>query len=118
MKRKFLTILLVLVGICGVASSGIAAEKGSAGVPAVSQSQVQELQGRMLGDEVIMALIQGMQNDPEIQALLSDPKVLQALQAGDTAALLKDPRFMKLLDNTQVKEIGTRLGAQGSGAEQ
>src|SRR6266542_1264444 len=98
--KRMIAVFTVFIGLWGFASSGIAAEKESAGAPSVSQSQVQELQGRMLGDEGIMALIQGMQNDPEIQALLSDPKVLQALQAGDTAALLKDPRFMKLLDNT------------------
>ena len=55
-----------------------------------------------------MSLVQALQDDPEMQALLSDPKFMAAAQAGDIGALLSDPRFMKLLDNPQIKEIGKR----------
>jgi len=80
-----------------------------------SPGEVRELQEKMTNDGGIMALIASLQNDPEMQALLSDPKVLKAVQAGDLGALLNDPRIMKLLDNPQVKEIGKRLDKDAEG---
>jgi hypothetical protein len=57
-----------------------------------------------------MALILSLQDDPEMQALLNDPALLEAVQAGDLSALTANPRFMKLLDNAKVKEIQKRVG--------
>ncbi len=95
-----LTALLLLCVTAATAADGQA--------PVVTP-QVQELQREMLGDPGIMALIMALQDDPEMQALLSDPKVVAAVQAGDIGVLLNDPRFMKLLDNPRVREIGQRL---------
>jgi hypothetical protein len=73
-------------------------------------SQVQELQQKMLADDQTMALILSLQNDPEMQALLNDPVLLEAVAAGDLTALTANPKFMKLLDNAKVKEIQKRVG--------
>lgn len=78
--------------------------------PAPTSGQVQELQQKMLGDEQTMALILSLKDDPEMQALLNDPKVLEAVQAGDISALTANPRFMKLLENAKVREIQKRVG--------
>jgi hypothetical protein len=72
--------------------------------------QVQELQQKMLADDQTMALILSLQNDPEMQALLNDPVLLEAVAAGDLTALTANPKFMKLLDNAKVKEIQKRVG--------
>ena len=72
--------------------------------------QVQELQQKMLGDDQTMALILSLKDDPEMQALLNDPKVLEAVQAGDLTTLTANPKFMKLLDNAKVREIQKRVG--------
>ena len=97
-------------------SVGAAAESGSAGTT-VDPSQVKELQERILNDQGIMALIMALQNYPEMQSLLADPKLLAAAQAGDFGALLKDPRVRKFLDNPQVKDIGKRLDKKDAGGE-
>ena len=78
--------------------------------PAPVILQVQELQQKMLGDEQTMALILSLKDDPEMQALLNDPKVQEAVQSGDLSALTANPRFMKLPDNAKVKEIQKRVG--------
>ena len=112
MKLKYMLPLFFFLFLCGVASVGAAADVGNT---TPDPAQVKQLQERMLGDQGTMALIMAMQSDPEIQALLADPKVLEAVQAGDFGALLKDPRIMKLLDNPQVKEIGKRLDQSAVG---
>ena len=71
--------------------------------------QVEGLKERMLKDEGIMALIRPLQDDPEMQALLKDPAVVSAVQAGDIGTLLSNPRFMKLLNNPRVREIEKKM---------
>ncbi len=70
---------------------------------------VKDLQGRMMGDKEIMALIQSLQDSPEFKQILEDPEIMKAVSNGDVAALTANPRFMKLLDNATVKEIGNKV---------
>lgn len=70
---------------------------------------VEELKERMLNDEGIMALIRAMQNDPEMQALLSDPAILRAIQFMDIGTLINNSYFMKILNNPRVQEIEKRM---------
>jgi hypothetical protein len=71
----------------------------------VDPSQVKQLQEQMLANPDVMALITALQSDPEMQALLSDPAFVEAVQKGDTSALSADPRFQKLLNNPKVQAI-------------
>ena len=112
MKRYLLLIAMFFLLVA--VSSSPAADRATAGA-APDPSQVKDLQERILDDQEILPLIMALQNDPEMLALLSDPKVLKAVQAGDLGALLNDPRIMKLLDNPQVKEIGKRLDKDAEG---
>ncbi len=91
---------------------------GSGGELPADAPRVEDLQERMLADPGIMALILALQNAPEMQALLSDPKELAAVQAGDFGALLSDPRFVKLLNDPRVREIGKWATEKGSGGKE
>ena len=73
-----------------------------------------DLKDRMMKDEGIMELIRAMQNDQELQALLNDPAILRAIQAGDINTLLNNPDFLKILDNPRVKEIEGKLNLSGA----
>ena len=75
---------------------------------------VGDLKDRMMKDDGIMALIYAMQNDQELQALLSDPAIIRAIQAEDISALLNNPDFMKILNNPRIKEIEKRLNHSGT----
>lgn len=107
MKIMAQLIMTVLFLFC-VASSGFAVGEAGSG-PASVSPQMHDLQEKMLSDEGTMALIKSLQDDPEIRALLADPKVLEAVQAGDIGALLNNPRVLKLLDKPQVREIEKRI---------
>jgi hypothetical protein len=77
-------------------------------------TQVEQLKERMQNDEGAMALVHALLSDPQMQALLNDPTVLRAAQAGDFGALLNNPDVMKLLANPKVQEIGKRMQQGGT----
>jgi len=74
---------------------------------------MEELKERMMKDEGTMALIGALQNDPGMQAILADPAIVRAVQAGDIGALINNPEFMRLLDNPRIREIGNRMQQGG-----
>ena|ERR1700674_661115 len=108
MKIGRIHMVLTALAFCCIASSGMAAEGGGAALSSVTP-QVQDLQDKILNDQGIMAMVKLLQDDPDIQALLGDPKVQEAVQAGDIGALLQNPRFIRILNNPRVKEIEKRL---------
>lgn len=108
MRRAGIGIFLASMFLCSTVSLCTAANGGGA-APSSVTPQVKELQEKMLGDEGVMALIMALQNDPEMQALLNDPAVVEAVKAGDIGVLANNPRFMNLLNKPQVREIQRKV---------
>jgi hypothetical protein len=110
MRFTSLIILFLVLCLAGCIWSGVAvAEETPRSLTADETEQVRKLQERMLGDAEIMALILDLQNDPEMQELLNDQSVLNAVTTGDISALTRNPRFMRLLENARVKDIQRRV---------
>ena len=89
----------------------------SSGDQSGASSQVEGLKERMMKDEGIMTLIRALQDDPEMQALLSNPAMMSAIQAGDIGTLMNNPSFLKFLNNPRVREIEKRVNSQGTGTK-
>ncbi|HTP66471.1 MAG TPA: DUF4124 domain-containing protein [Geobacteraceae bacterium] len=83
-----------------------------AGGQAALPPKAEELKDRMMNDEGIMTLIRALQDDPDMRALLGDPALMRAVQAGDIGTLINNPAFLKLLDNPRVKEIERKLNSR------
>jgi hypothetical protein len=71
--------------------------------------EAKSLQDKMMSDREVMSLIQSLQNDPEFKKVLEDPDILKAVNAGDIAALMANPKFTKLLNNSTVQEIQKKV---------
>lgn len=67
------------------------------------------LRNRMLQDPQIMTDIMALQNDRQIQKILSDPGILQNLQLGNITALTQDPRIIELLNHPRIKQIQSKI---------
>jgi hypothetical protein len=80
-----------------------------AGAAKSAGGEALSLQNKMMNDQEIMGMIQSLQNDPEFKKILEDPEVLKAVNEGDTAALMANPKFTKLLNNTTVQEIQKKV---------
>ena len=86
------------------------AGNGSQNDPAsASHAGVRSLQDKMMSDKEIMTMIQSLQNDPEFKKMLEDPEVMKAVNAGDVAALMANPAFLKLLSNPTVQDIQKKV---------
>jgi len=72
-------------------------------------SEVQSLQTLMQNNQDIMAIIFSLQNDPDFQEIMSDPGILNAVNSGDIAALISNPKFMSLMNNHKIQEIQKKL---------
>lgn len=72
-------------------------------------SEVQSLQAVMQNDQEIMAIVFSLQNDPDFQEIMSDPGILNAVNSGDIAALISNPKFMSLFNNRKIQEIQKKI---------
>jgi len=68
-------------------------------------SQIEALQGLVLNNEDTMQKIMDLQDDPEIQEILQNSEITQAVKAGDLSSLMKQPAFMELLNHPSIQDI-------------
>jgi hypothetical protein len=83
--------------------------KGSTGAAGDTRGQVKSLQDRMMSDSEIINAVRSLQNDPDFQKIFQDPEIMKAVQAGDIAALMSNPQFMKLLNKQAVQKIKNKI---------
>jgi hypothetical protein len=57
----------------------------------------------------IMAMIMSLQNSPDMEAILTDAEVMQAIQAMNFEALEDHPKIKKLMHNSQLKAIQEKV---------
>ena len=82
-----------------------AAAKNNATQPNFSSSNLNALQQQLTANPEIMKLIEALQNDPQVRALLNDPQIVQAVMAGDINALMGNQKFKALADNPSIQKI-------------
>jgi len=68
-------------------------------------SDVQQLQARLAQDPAAMQSITSLQSDPQIQAILSDPAIMKAIQEGDYMSLLGNAKIQALESNEHLKQL-------------
>ena len=93
-----------------IRSAGRGNEKQQGKKGGIANDQVQALQNVMATDKEILKMILSLQNDPDFQKVLSDPAVMNAVTSGDISALTSNPKFMKLLNKSTVKDITGKVG--------
>jgi len=64
-------------------------------------SKVQDLVSTREGMNAVM----DFSRSPDVKAVMSDPQVMKAIQAGDFNALMQSPAMKNLLDNPQTKSL-------------
>lgn len=72
-------------------------------------SQVEALQRRILADDSLAASVLALQDDPQVQAILADPALMEAVRTGDLNALAGDPKLLRLLDSPALRALGERI---------
>jgi hypothetical protein len=70
-----------------------------------STRAIQELQTRLAQDPQVMKTIMSLQSDPQIQAILSDPAIVEAIRQGDYTSLLNNAKIQALENNASLKQL-------------
>ena len=71
----------------------------------LDQGMLQGMQTRLLADPKVMALIESLRSDADVQALVSDPEIKAAIASGDFLSLLNNPKFTQFMQNPKVRSI-------------
>ena len=67
--------------------------------------QIQQVQQRLAQDPEAMKAILSLQDDPQIQAILNDPAIMQAIEKGDYTSLLDNDKIKALESNPKLNEL-------------
>jgi len=83
--------------------------KASTKAANISQREVHDIQKRILSDEHLQKSILSLRSDPQIQAILKDEELLNAIQAQDFEALSNNPKIIELMNNPSIGVIRQQL---------
>ena len=56
-----------------------------------------------------MSVLTALENDPQLQDVLQDPAVMDAIRAGNLDALQQNAKVRRLMDNPKIQEINKKL---------
>jgi hypothetical protein len=71
----------------------------------IDTSTLQSIQQRLMGDASMVQQIMSLQSNPDMQAVLSDPEIMAAIQRLDFDTLTNNPKIRKLMQNRDVQAI-------------
>jgi hypothetical protein len=104
------TIRTASLGTVTVAASRVRAiHMDGSGSSLTERPEYRDLQQGILGSPETLNMILGLQNDPDVQAVLQDAELMKAVQAGDLERLLANPKFLRLLENPKIQDIGKKV---------
>lgn len=69
-----------------------------------SLPQTGDYQKGLMSDPGNAAIVSGLGSDPGIQELAKDPQVIKAAETGDIQALMKNEKFMDIVNNPRIQE--------------
>ena len=72
--------------------------------------ELKTLEESITSDQQIMQMIISLQNDPDIQDLLQDAGIMEAVSSGDISTLMSNPKFRKILENPDIQQIQRKVG--------
>lgn len=95
--RSWMALLVWTVGVgVGAAPHASADETAAA---------VQALQARILNDPSLARQVHSLIDDPQVREILADPAIAAALERGDFAPLLADPKIRRLADHPAMQSL-------------
>ena len=86
----------------GASSAAKNTAKSTAGP---SPAQIQSVQQKILGDSSLLGLIQSLQDDPDVKAILADEDIMRAVAAYDFSALQNNEKIRRLMEKPEIKAI-------------
>jgi hypothetical protein len=96
---------IVRIGYTGDVSNAVGSSEKSPPHDDAITHQFQQLQSTLTQDPASVQSIMSLQSDPQIQAVLSDPAIMKAIQEGDFTSLLGNPKIQALESDEHLKQV-------------
>lgn len=78
---------------------------GDAGSGSVPNADILAIQKQIASSPELMQLVNALLSDPQLQAAMKDPQLMQSVMSGDIESLRNDPRILQLMANPSIQEI-------------
>ncbi|MEI8349900.1 MAG: hypothetical protein WCI77_07080 [Candidatus Omnitrophota bacterium] len=91
------------------ASSSSTSVNPDAQIGNISKSQVDSYRQTIMSNPENASIVTGLATDPEIQELAKDPQIIDAAKTGDIQALMKNEKFMSIINSSKMKEAIKKL---------
>ena len=75
----------------------------------LGQSQIDAYKEKLMSDPENLAIVTRLATDPQIQEMAKDPQILDAAKSGDIQALLKNEKFMNMVNSAEMQEAVKKL---------
>lgn len=70
---------------------------------------VQALQQRIMSDPRLAGRVEALRDNPNVQDVLADPALLDAINRGDLGALMANPKIQRLAEDPAVQDLTGEL---------
>lgn len=87
------------------ASTASAQSAGGASLAGGANNAIDNMQNSLLSDPKSRDQVLSLGDDPQVQAILSDPATMRAIESGNLDALMNDPKLRALLENPTVRDL-------------
>lgn len=78
---------------------------GGNGSGSAISAEIQSIQKQILSSPELMQMVTALLSDPELQATINDPELIQLVMSGNLEALRVDPRIHRLFANPSIQAI-------------
>lgn len=85
---------------------------GGNGSAPTFNAEFQSIQQQIASSPELMQMVTVLMSDPELQAALNDPELMQLVMSGNFDALRNDPRILRLLSNPSMQAIVGKVSGQ------
>ncbi|MDD4940240.1 MAG: hypothetical protein PHI60_08835 [Candidatus Omnitrophica bacterium] len=73
------------------------------------QNKVDAMRNKMMGDPATVGMVMSLQDDPQLQEILQDPEIMNAIKSGNSASLANNEKFMRLKNNPKIQAIKEKI---------
>jgi hypothetical protein len=77
--------------------------------PTLERYDFQAIQKQITSSPELMQMVYGMMSDPELQAAMNDPQLVQLVMSGDMEALQRDPRIRHLMTKPSIRAMMKKM---------
>ena len=72
---------------------------------APSTADLDSIRNSLINNPTSMAKIESLQSDPLVQDILNDEATMRAINSGDVATLMNDPKIKALMEHSTVRDL-------------